>query len=69
MERTKRADGDCNPIGRTMVSTNLSTQSSQRLNPQPKSTHGGIYDSSYICNRGLSYLILMGGEALDTVEA
>jgi hypothetical protein len=30
-----------NPIGRTTISTNQTPQSSQGLNYQPKSTHGG----------------------------
>jgi hypothetical protein len=42
----------------TTISTNQTTQikknnkNSQRLNHQPKSTYGGISDSSYICSRG-----------------
>jgi hypothetical protein len=36
--RTKGAEGDCNPIGRT-ISTNWTIQSSQRLNHQPKSIY------------------------------
>ena len=32
--RTKGAEGDCNPIGRT-ISTYQTTQNSQRLNHQP----------------------------------
>jgi len=50
--RTKGVEGDCNLIGRTM-STNQTIQSSQRLNHQPKSTHGGIHGSSYVAEDGL----------------
>ena len=36
--RTERAEGVCNPIGRTTISTNQTQQSSQGLNHRPKST-------------------------------
>ena len=39
--RIEGAEGDCNPIGRTTLSTNQTPQSSQVLNHQLKSTHGG----------------------------
>jgi hypothetical protein len=42
-QRTEGAEGDCNPIGRTTISTNQSPQSSQGLKRQPKNTHGGTY--------------------------
>jgi hypothetical protein len=55
-ERTKEPEGVCNSIGRTTISTNQPTnpppQSSQGLNHHPKSTHGGIHGSSYICSGG-----------------
>ena len=38
--RTKGAEGDGNPIGRTIVSTNYTHQCSQGLTHQPKSVHG-----------------------------
>jgi hypothetical protein len=38
-------------------------QSSQGLNHQPKSTHGGTHGSSRICSRGWPYWASMGGEA------
>ena len=50
-------------------STNQSTQSSQGLNHQPKSTHGGTHGSSYICSRGLPCLTSVGGEAPGPVKA
>jgi hypothetical protein len=43
----------CNPIGRTAISTNQSSQSSQGLKHQPKSTHGETHGSSHICGNGL----------------
>ena len=38
------------------------TQSFQGLDHQPKSIHGGIHDSRYLCSRGWPYLTSMGGE-------
>jgi hypothetical protein len=43
-EKTEGAEGVYNPIGRTTISTNQNPQSSQGLNHQPKSTHGGTYE-------------------------
>jgi hypothetical protein len=52
-ERTEGAEGDYNPIGRTM-STNRVTQSSQGLNLQPIIIHGKIHDSdTYVAEDGL----------------
>jgi hypothetical protein len=45
--RTERAEGDFNLIGRTM-STNQTTQSSQRLIHQPKSMEGSNAPDTYI---------------------
>jgi hypothetical protein len=45
-----------------MPSTN---QSSQGLNHQPRSTHGGTHGSSCICNRGWPCWASMRGEALE----
>jgi hypothetical protein len=67
--RTEGAEGVCNPIGRTTISTNQTPQSSHGLNHQPKSTRGGTHGSRCICSRGLPYLVSMGGEALGPVEA
>jgi hypothetical protein len=66
--RTKGAEGICNPIGRTTISTNQTPQSSQGLNHQPKSTHGETHGSIWMCSRGLPYLASKGGEPLDIVE-
>jgi hypothetical protein len=65
---TERAEGVCNPIGRTTVLTKGNTQSSQGLNHQPKSSLGGIHASSCLCSRGLSYLESVGEEALGPVK-
>jgi hypothetical protein len=35
-ERTEEAEGVCNPIGRTTISTNQTPQNSHRLTHQPK---------------------------------
>jgi hypothetical protein len=53
-ERTEGAEGVCNPIGRTTISTNQILQNSQGLNHQPKSTHGGTHGSSHIYSRGIN---------------
>ena len=66
--RTKGAEGVCNPL-RTKISTNQIPQSSQGLNHQPKSIHGGTNGSSYICNREWHYLATMGRKALGPVKA
>jgi hypothetical protein len=63
-ERTEGVEGVCNPIGRTIISTIQTSQSSQGLNHQAKSTHGGTCGSSRICNRGWRSLASIGGEGL-----
>jgi hypothetical protein len=59
------------PIGRTTQyqPTRPPAQSSQGLNHQPKSTHGGPHGSSHICNRGWPCWASVGGEALGSVKA
>jgi hypothetical protein len=57
--RTEGAEGVCNSIGRTTILTNQTSQSSQGLNHQPKSIHGGIHVSRCTCTRGLPYLASM----------
>jgi hypothetical protein len=57
-----------NPIGRTTISTNQNSQSSQGLNYHPKSTHGVTHGSSCICSRGCPYLASMGREGLGPVK-
>jgi hypothetical protein len=49
-ERTERAEGVCNPIGRTTISANQTLQSSQGLNHQLKSTYGGTHGSTYVAD-------------------
>ena len=68
-ERTEGAEGDCNLIGKTTISTNWSPKISQGLNHPQKTIQGWVHGYSYICNRGLPYLTSVGGEALDPVEA
>jgi hypothetical protein len=48
--RTEGAEGD-NPIGRTSILANCTTQSSHGLKLQPKSTHGGTHGFSYMRQR------------------
>jgi hypothetical protein len=50
--RTRGAEGVCNPTGRITISTNQIPQSSQELNHQPRSIHGGTHGSSLMCSRG-----------------
>ena len=57
------------PIGRTTISTNQSSQSSQGLNYQPKNTHGGTHGSSDICSRGWLCWTSKAGEALGSEKA
>jgi hypothetical protein len=63
---TEGAEGDGNPIGKTTISTNQSTQG---LNHQPKSTHGGTHGSSHICSRGWPCWTSLGRGALGPVKA
>jgi len=71
MEELEKGLKDLTPIGRTTISANqtLLPQSSQRLNHQPKSTHGATHGSSHICSSGWPYWASMGGEALGVVKA
>jgi hypothetical protein len=66
--RTEGAEGDCNPIERT-ISTSWNIQSSHRLNHQPKSTNRGNHGSRYICSRGRPCLTSIGGKLLGPVRA
>jgi len=62
--RNGGTEGDCTPMGRT-ISANQTPQSSQGLNHQPKSIHGGTHGSS----KGWPYLASVGGKALGPVDA
>jgi hypothetical protein len=70
-ERTKGAEGVCNPIGRTTIPTNKTpnSQSSQGLNHQPRSTHAGTHGSSCIYSKGWPCQASMAGEVLGPVKA
>jgi hypothetical protein len=65
-ERTEGAEGVCNLIGGT--STNQNPQSSQGLNHQPKSTHGGTMAPA-TSSREWPCQTSMGREALGPVKA
>jgi hypothetical protein len=67
-ERTEGAEGVCNPIERT-ISTNQTPQSSQGLNHQLKSIHGGTHGSSHICSRRGPCQASVEGKALGPVKA
>jgi hypothetical protein len=66
--RTKGAEEVCNPIGKTTISSNQTTQISQGLSYQPKCTLGGSHGSSRICSRGWRFLASMGGKAKGSRE-
>jgi hypothetical protein len=51
-ERSQRAEGVCSPIEGTTMWTNQCPQSSEGLNHQAKSTHGGNHGFYCICSRG-----------------
>jgi hypothetical protein len=68
-ERTQGAEGVSSPIGGTTIWTNQYTKSSQRLNHQPKSTHGGTYSNNCLCSRGWPCGTSVRGEALGLVKA
>jgi len=67
-ERTEVAEGLCNSIRRTTLSTNQNPQNSQGLKYQPKSTHGVTHGSIYICSRGWPCQASMGVKALGPVK-
>jgi len=67
--RTVGAEGVCNPIGRTTISSKQNPKIPQGLNHQPKSTHEGPHGFSWICNRGWLYQASLGGESLVAVDA
>jgi hypothetical protein len=72
-ERTEVAEGVCQPIGRTIVSTNQTPQSSQGLNHQPKSVY--VYmgqcmaPTTSVAEDCLMWLASVGGEMLGSVKA
>jgi hypothetical protein len=65
--RTGGVEGDCHPIGRTMLA-GQTTQSSQGLDHEPRSVQGEIHGFRYMCSRGWPSLTSMGREALGPVE-
>jgi hypothetical protein len=64
-ESTEGAEGVCNLIGRTKISTIQTLQNSQRLSHQPRSIH----EFSCICSSGWSCQTSMGGEFLGLIKA
>jgi hypothetical protein len=67
-EKTEGVEGVYNPIERPTKSTNQNIQTSQGLNHQAKSRHGGTHDSSCKCSRGWPYLTSMEGGTLVPME-
>jgi hypothetical protein len=67
--RTEGAEGDCNPIGRPIVSTNLDSSELTGTESKPKSIHGLVHGPHYICSRGLPCPTSVRGYVLGPVEA
>jgi hypothetical protein len=65
--RAEGAEGVCNFMERTTILINQTSQRAYRVNHQTKSIHGLVYDSIYICSRGLPHLPSVGGEAVGPV--
>jgi len=68
-ERIEGAEGVCNLIGRTTISTSQTPQSSQGLNHQTERTHGVTGSYSCTCSRRWPFQASKGGEALGPVKA
>jgi hypothetical protein len=56
-------------MGRTTISTNQTPKSSQGLNHQPRSTHGGTHGYCHTCSREWPCLASREGDALGSVKA
>ena len=64
-EGTEGAEGVCSPMEGATVSTGQTPQSSQGLDYQPKSTHGGTHGAGrLICGRGWLCWTSVGGAPL-----
>jgi hypothetical protein len=69
-EKTERAEGVCNPIERTTISTNQTPKSSQGLKHQTKNIHGGTHGFSHIYSRQkMSLSVINSDEVLGPVKA
>ena len=69
-ERTEGAERGLQPHRKNSnIIINQTLQSSQGLNHQPKSTHGGTHGSSCLCSRGWPCQSSIGGEILGSVRA
>jgi hypothetical protein len=65
---TEGAEWVWNPIARTTILTNQTSQSSQELSHQPRSTHGATQGPSCIYSRGWPCRASVKQEALGTVK-
>ena len=65
----KELNGSAAPWEEQQYELTSTPQSSQGLNHQPKSTHGGTRGSSCICSRGWPSRSSMGGEVLGPLKA
>jgi hypothetical protein len=68
-EGLRVAEGDCDPTGRTTVSTNWTPQSSQRLSTDHQRAFVGlVHGPRYIRSRGGPCLASMGKDVLNLVK-
>jgi hypothetical protein len=66
--RTEGAEGDCNPIRRTITPTNLVPLELPEVKPPNKEhTRAGLWPG-HMCSRGLPCLAAVGKDALKSVE-
>ena len=65
--RTKGAEGDYNPTGRTTISINVDPSELPETKP-PKSIHGMVYGPWHICSRGLPCLASVRDSVPNSVE-
>jgi hypothetical protein len=68
-ERIEEAEGLCNRIGRTTISTNQNPQVFQGLNHQQKTIQWGTHGSCCIYSRGWPCWASVGREVLHPVKA
>jgi hypothetical protein len=66
--RAEGAEGYCNPIRRTTVSTNQDAMSSQRGSHQARKVHGLVHGTVHICRGRLSCLPSVGEDVLNPEE-
>jgi hypothetical protein len=66
--RTEGAEEDCNPVGRTTLSTNPDPSKLPETKPPTKEHSWAGLCLLYICSRGLPCLASVGKDVLNPVE-